>query len=348
VAVALDVAADDGSLDSGGHGTNVAGIVAGVAPGTRIAALDVFTGQGAYTSDIITGINWAINNKTSYNIVAMNLSLGVAGVKYTSECTGSWAATPFANARAAGIVPVVAAGNDGFTDGVAEPACAPGAVRVGAVYDTNVGGTYFPEFNCGDTTTAADKVACFSNSSSLLTLLAPGVFITAAGITGYGTSQAAPHVAGAVAVLRAPDAAPNDTVANTVDRLTGNGQFVTDTRNGIVKPRLNLFAAVNSISALGAPSLSVLGLRCFGQNQAEWSPVPGPVTRYELYLSYNSAFPSQSLIYSGINTLLDFDADRGSYVRVRACNSSACGLYSQGVATRYFSKCLHSDQISPR
>ena len=346
VAVAMDIAADDGSLDSDGHGSNVAGIVASVAPGTRIAALDVFSGQYAYTSDIITGINWAINNKTSYNIVAMNLSLGVAGVKYTSECTGSWAATPFANARAYGIVPVVSAGNDGFTDGVAEPACAPGAVRVGAVYDANIGSIYYG--NCLDSTTAADKVTCFSNSGSLLTLLAPGAPITAAGSTYHGTSQAAPHVAGAVAVLRASDAAPNDTVTNTVDRLTGNGQSVTDTRNGIVKPRLNLFAAVNSISALGAPSLSVLGLRCFGQNQAEWSPVPGAVTRYELYLSYNSAFPSQSLIYSGINTLFDFNADRGSYVRVRACNSSACGLYSQGVATRYFSKCLQPDQISPR
>jgi subtilisin family serine protease len=339
VTAALDIAADDGSLDIHGHGTNVAGIVAGVAPGARIAALDVFNGQYAYTSDIINGINWAINNKNTYNIVAINLSLGVPGVKYTSECTGSWAASPFANARAYGIVPVVAAGNDGFTDGVAEPACAPGAVRVGAVYDANIGGVAYGI--CSDSTTAADKVACFSNSSNLLTLLAPGAAINAAGSTAYGTSQAAPHVAGAIAVLRAPNAAPNDSVTQTVDRLTSKGQPVTDTRNGIVKPRVNLFASVNSISALEAPTLYITGLRCYGNNAAEWNDALGAFTRYEFYLSANSTFTNQTLIYSGTNSFVDqFEADRGSYARVRTCNGSACGPYSQAKATAYFLKCL--------
>lgn len=338
VAAALDIAADDGGLDIHGHGTNVAGIVAGVAPGTRIAALDVFNGQSAYTSDIVSGINWAINNKTTYNIVAINLSLAIYGVKYTSECTGSWAATPFANARAYGIVPVVAAGNDGFTDGVAEPACAPGAVRVGAVYDANIGSTYFPAYNCGDSSTAVDKVTCFSNSSNLLTLLAPGAPITAAGSTGYGTSQAAPHVAGAIAVVRASNAAPNDTVTQTVDRLTGNGQLISDSRNGIVKPRLNLFAAVNSLP-LEAPELEIMGLRCYGNNRADWIAAPGAFARYELYLSANSTFTSQRLIYSGVNNFYEFSAALGSYVRVRTCSDSACGPYSQGIATKYFGRC---------
>ena len=345
VAVALDVAADDGSLDSGGHGTNVAGIVAGVAPGTRIAAVDVFTGQEAKIPDIIAGINWAINNKTAYNIVAINLSLGIPGVKYTSECSNSYAATLFATARAYGIVPVVSSGNDRFTDGVSEPACAPGAVRVGAVYDANVGGTYFPEFSCGDITTAADKVTCFSNSSNLLTLLAPGAFITAADSTYYGTSQAAPHVAGAVAVLRAPDAAPNEPVTTTLARLTGNGQLITDTRNGIGTPRLNLFAAVNSFSLpLLAPSLAldVDPYACIsGEVAAKWLPGAGaPATRYELYLYFNGESASQTLIYSGVDTIVDsLYATRGSYARVRACNNTGCGPYSRGVSTQIAPKC---------
>jgi subtilisin family serine protease len=246
VVAALDMAPNDGALDDNGHGTNVAGIVAATAPATRIAALDVFTGDSAFPSDIIAGINWAINNGPQYAIVAMNLSLGRRGAKFVNECPESWAAAPFANARAAGIVPVVAAGNDGFTDGVAEPACAPGAVRVGAVYDANVGSVSFSD--CSDAATAADKVTCFSNNGSLLTLLAPGGPITAAGITMYGTSQAAPHVAGAIAILRAEDAAAADSIDQTVDRLTNTGNVVVDHRNGLQKPRVDLYSAVSGIA----------------------------------------------------------------------------------------------------
>ena len=56
-----------------------------------------------------------------------------------------------------------------------------------------------------------------------------------------GTSQAAPHVAGAVAVLRA--VFPGETLDQTVARLT-NGVVVTDSKNGITKPRLNLQMAI--------------------------------------------------------------------------------------------------------
>jgi subtilisin family serine protease len=250
VSVAFDVAPDDSSLDDSGHGTNVSGIVAGVAPDTKLAVLDVFTaGQGAYSSDVIAGINWAITNKATYNIQSINISIGWS-TKYTSTCTSSWATAPFANARAAGILPVVAAANQGWTNGMPMPACASGAVRVGAVYDSNIGSRTWssPLAACTDSATAADKVTCFSNSSSLLTLWAPGAVISAAGLNYSGTSQAAPHVAAAIAVLRAANAAPNDTVSQTVSRLTSTGISVKDTRNNVTKPRLNLDAATASIA----------------------------------------------------------------------------------------------------
>ena len=86
VVAAVDVAPDDYTLDDiKGHGTNVAAIIVGVAQGAKIAAVDVFTGQVAYSSDIINGINLVINNESVYNIVAMNLSLG-ASAQYTTEC----------------------------------------------------------------------------------------------------------------------------------------------------------------------------------------------------------------------------------------------------------------------
>jgi uncharacterized repeat protein (TIGR01451 family) len=224
------------------HGTNVSAIVLGVAPGSKVAALNVFdTGGGASVSDIISAINWAISNRANYNIVAINMSLG-GDTKFTSTCNGDWSATPINQARNAGISVAVASGNSLFIDGLSSPACAPSAISVGAVYDNNIGAvTWNTAPNCTDSTTAADQVTCFSNSASYLTLLAPGAFINAGGINFGGTSQAAPHVAGALAVLRA--AFPNETLTQTQARLTSNGVVVTDARNNITKPRLNLLAA---------------------------------------------------------------------------------------------------------
>jgi subtilisin family serine protease len=75
--------------------------------------------------------------------------------------------------------------------------------------------------------------------------------ITAAGSTKGGTSQASPHVAGAIAVLRA--GFPADLPADSVTRLTSRGVPITDPRNGITKPRLNLASSIDLI----APAVSL-------------------------------------------------------------------------------------------
>ncbi|HUO43543.1 MAG TPA: S8 family serine peptidase [Burkholderiales bacterium] len=246
VAVSMLVGTATGG--DGTHGSNVAAIALSVAPGTQIAMLDAFSGSSASTSNVIAGINWAIANQSTYHIAAINMSLG-ATTHYTSTCSsGNSYSTPVANARSAGISVVAASGNNAYTngvyqDGIVMPACTPGVVSVGAVYDANWGGLIWGTSpnQCTDTTSAADKITCFSNSASYLTLLAPGALITAGGSTEGGTSQATPHVAGAIAVLRA--AFPAETLDQTQARLTGSGVAITDPRNGRVQPRLDLLPA---------------------------------------------------------------------------------------------------------
>lgn len=247
VVYAQDFAASDGVRDDNGHGTNVAGIVAGVAPGTRLLGLDVFTGSGAWSTDIISAINWSIANRGTYHIAALNLSLG--GGSSTTPCSSDAMGIALASASAAGIAPVVASGNSGTPGAISSPACAPAAISVGAVYDSNLGARSYS--TCSDPTTAADKVTCFSNSASFLTVLAPGAVITAAGYTMAGTSQATPHVAGAMAVLRA--AFPSSTVDQLVERLTRTGKPVSDARNGLIKPRIDVFAALGAADSDTTP-----------------------------------------------------------------------------------------------
>jgi hypothetical protein len=244
VALAYDFAPNDGYLDDDGHGTNVSGILVGVAPDTKLLVLDVFTlvagKQWAYDNHLLSALNWVLTYKSIYNIQAVNMSLG--GLQYTSPCAFDSLASAVYNLKVAGVATVIASGNDGYTSGIARPACIPSAISVGAVYDSNVGGrSYLP---CTDYSTATDMVTCFSNSAYFLTMLAPGAVISAAGYNYSGTSQATPHVAGAVAAIKSIN--PNLTVDGVINRLTSTGVSVTDWRNGIVKPRIDLFASLSS------------------------------------------------------------------------------------------------------
>jgi hypothetical protein len=109
-------------------------------------------------------------------------------------------------------------------------------------------------------------VTCFTNMSNFLTILAPGALITAAGSTYAGTSQAAPHIAGAVAAIKS--AHPSLTVNDVVAKFTSTGTTVINTRLGstYVKPRLNLEAAMNYPKISITPAYLDFGLLALGDS----------------------------------------------------------------------------------
>jgi len=233
------------------HGSNVVGIVDGVAPGTKLVFLQIgsFTNLSAITEPtwdtISKAIEWTIQNAKAHNISAVNLSFGTTGPIHTDTCIGSRYSVYFSRLRDLGVIPVSASGNEGSKTHLPEPACTPLGVSVGNIYDLSMNGdVYWDLARCTDTSPPVYRVACSSNSNSTVTLLAPGTSIYAAGYPFRGTSQAAPHVAGAIAVLRAPNAFPNESLDSTIQRMTATGRGVTDPKNNITKPLLNLTAAL--------------------------------------------------------------------------------------------------------
>lgn len=244
--------------DEQGHGTHVAGIITsggrvaprGVAPDADIVAVRVLdkTGAAASSTQLMKAFDWIINTQPSVKIVNTSLVFGsFAGQCDATSSFTAGLAQAVNTLRARGTLTVSSAGNAGNKSEIGAPACLSGAVAVGAVYDGNIGTI---SFGCTDGSTAADKITCFSNSSSALDLLAPGAAITSSGLGGgvagfAGTSQAAPHVAGALALMM--QAKPSASATELENALKGSGRPITDPANGITTTRIDVRSAIDFI-----------------------------------------------------------------------------------------------------
>ena len=130
--------------------------------------MKVFDSSGRPTpTSVLAGLNAVYANRSAFGGVrVVNMSLGGGG-PFQSDCDDQFPADAAAVDQlvAAGIAVVIASGNDGFRNGISEPACLSHAVAVGAVYDAAVGPeTFGLPSRCSDPSTAADQITCYSNS----------------------------------------------------------------------------------------------------------------------------------------------------------------------------------------
>ncbi|TVP81285.1 MAG: peptidase S8 [Alkalicoccus sp.] len=210
--------------DENGHGTHVAGTVGaldnsegvlGVAPAADLYAVKVLGAEGGGTLDgIIAGIEWSIAN----DMDVINMSLGTPTHSQAMETASS-------NASEAGILVIAAAGNDGTnwfgSNTINYPARYDSVMAVGAL-DSN------------------DNRASFSSVGNELEVMAPGadIYSTYPG-NSYaslnGTSMAAPHAAGAAALMMHNDSSLSSedvrsTLNETADHLGSSFEY----GNGVI------------------------------------------------------------------------------------------------------------------
>ncbi|KAK2731930.1 subtilisin-like protease [Colletotrichum kahawae] len=220
--------------DENGHGSHVAGTIGGrtfgVAKNVDLIGVKVLDGDGAGSnSGVLEGMQFVIDDVQKKNLTGkavMNMSLGGSASQAVNRAIQAL--------NNAGVVPVVAAGNENQDAGNTSPASAPNAITVGAIDARN------------------DRKASFSNFGQSVDVFAPGVNILSVGITSNtatntlsGTSMASPHVAGLAAYLMgleglntvkavtdrilalsdASGATVQQNTAGTTNRIANNGQL---------------------------------------------------------------------------------------------------------------------------
>jgi serine protease len=328
-----------GSSDCNGHGTHVAGTAAGtlwgVAKGATVVPVRVLDCNGSGSlSGVIAGLDWTAQDAVGRSAVA-NLSLG-AGASSTLDAA-------IQRLVQSGVVTVVAAGNSNADACLYSPARAPLAVTVGA-------------------TTSSDARASYSNFGTCLDLFAPGSSITSAWHTGSsatntisGTSMAAPHVAGAAALLRSAN--PSWSAAQVEEALRTQATSGVVTSRGSGSPNLLLFTGdIASVPPIATPNqaptasftVSCSALTC-AVNGSGSTDTDGTVTSWAWAFGNGgtAAGSSASVTYSAAGTytitLTVTDDDGATATTTRSVTVSAPAGISLSAATRKSGRSSYAD-----
>ena len=222
----VDLTDEGDGVDRYGHGTFMAGLIAGqdglgVAPGATVVSIKVAGRDGSTSlSQVIDGVGWAVEHADDYNLRVLNLSLG-------ADAPMAWRADPLSAAVemawASGMAVVVSAGNDGAGH-VTSPGRDPWVITAGATDTRGTGSTAddtVPAFSGSGHTGPVDKPEIVAPGVDVVSVRVPGSTLDLAypqarqgksWFRGSGTSMSTALTAGAAAVLvwGHPEATPDD------------------------------------------------------------------------------------------------------------------------------------------
>lgn len=302
-------------LDTDGHGTAVAGIIAGqvdkhladgylvgVAPEVSLYSAKVFDNDGAEMETILKAVEWAIKN----NIDIINMSLG-------TDQDDPILYQAIKKAYAAGITMVAAAGNEGNAQPVDYPAKYNEVIAVSSINNS-------------------EKLSSFSNTGKQIEYAAPGENIyslspRASYVQMSGTSLAVPHVVGMLALIKQqyPTYTPSEfrkVLRNYVIDL-GNSGRDSSYGFGLLNTTIEKPSNVSKLSALNIKKTSAI----LHYEMAENTIVP--VEKYRIEVS-----GKKTVLTTDTNDVLK-DLKKGTTYQAKVTTISALGKESSGKTIQF-------------
>jgi len=252
-------------LDTFGHGTHLAGVIAGhdplngfegIAPGARVVSVKVAGADGVTSlAQVLAGMNWVREQRDRLGIRVLNLSLGTTGETDYRRDFLAWASEQL---WSDGIAVVASAGNEGSAHVLDMPAADPYVIAVGAT-DTNA--TPDP---------ADDRVADFSNRSALRgpDVVAPGTGVVSLRVPGSTLDEEYPGARVGDAFFRGSGTSQSAAVVSGIAaRLLGQ-------RPELTNDQLKALLRAGAVDLADPPSADGAGRVDLARSEA--LPTPGP------------------------------------------------------------------------